>query len=303
LDEAGSDAGTARLIGKRGRIAAGRVLLSGDDSWSGLWLADAEPEFRSNDGVFTGYRGALRRPTSAESAAPMAAVTDQSALSADVVRQLVHELRSPINAISGFAQLIEGQFAGPVAATYRGAAQAIIDDALALIASIDEIDLLARPFAADASGQTAPDANAHSLLTSAMARIVTTPGRLAPPYTLDVLTEDSADMQLVEADEVLRILALIMRPLAAALNNEQQVAVELSRSARLNRGMIAFELPPQLRIETDGDYRGMPGLGFGFAAARRAVEAIGGTLEISANQYILNIPAILPCRLAEDQAR
>ena len=38
------------------------------------------------------------------------------------LRQLIHELRTPLNAIIGFAEMIEGQYMGPAAASYRGRA-------------------------------------------------------------------------------------------------------------------------------------------------------------------------------------
>ncbi|NJS15812.1 MAG: histidine kinase, partial [Sphingopyxis sp.] len=57
---------------------------------------------------------------------------------------MVHELRSPLNAISGFAQLIEGQFFGPVSNRYRDLARNIIADANFLSGAFEDIDLAAR---------------------------------------------------------------------------------------------------------------------------------------------------------------
>src|SRR3546814_8608321 len=62
----------------------------------------------------------------------------------DSIRQLIHELRSPLNAISGFAQIISGQMFGPVNQGYRGMAQAIVADAAAVQAIINDLETAAK---------------------------------------------------------------------------------------------------------------------------------------------------------------
>src|SRR3546814_9918742 len=64
--------------------------------------------------------------------------------SGDSIRQLIHELRSPLNAISGFAQIISGQMFGPVSHGYRAMADAIVADAASVQAIIDDLETAAR---------------------------------------------------------------------------------------------------------------------------------------------------------------
>src|SRR5690606_29092098 len=62
----------------------------------------------------------------------------------DRIRQVLHELRTPVNAIQGFAELIQQQMFGPTPNEYRALAAAVAVDAARLMAGFDEIDRLAR---------------------------------------------------------------------------------------------------------------------------------------------------------------
>lgn len=137
--EAGVDAGVARAFEKRGPIRQGRMVLAVGNPWSGLWTVDADPRFDHATGRFTGYSGTL---TLAEDLAIVVKSVAETRHE-DTVRQMVHELRSPLNAISGFAQLIDGQYFGPVPTHYRTINRAILRDAVRLNSGIDDLALAA----------------------------------------------------------------------------------------------------------------------------------------------------------------
>jgi hypothetical protein len=229
-DEPGCDAGTARRIAKRGPIENGRVLLTGTDDWAGAWLVDAQPHFASENGSFLGYAGTLRRPTAAETAEPIAPPPTVEAISPDLVRQLVHELRSPLNAITGFAQMIEGQYAGPVASNYRTASRSIIADSAALLSAINEIDMLAR----GAGPITTPtEMNAGSVL-GIIAHVVEQVGAGRPggkAYFIVKPTDGIADLPLPADVDLPRILSLLLRP-AATKCHSGHVGAKRRRYAR-----------------------------------------------------------------------
>ncbi|WP_447407616.1 hypothetical protein, partial [Clostridium perfringens] len=81
---------------------------------AGTWRVAGTPSFDPASGRFVGYAGIARRPRADEDVAP------SRRMASDSLRQLVHELRTPTNAIAGFAELIEAQLLGPVSDVYRG---------------------------------------------------------------------------------------------------------------------------------------------------------------------------------------
>lgn len=138
--EGGVDGAAAGAFRRRTEIINARLSLGQGTDLAGDWRLSAVPSFDSMTGQFRGYRGTARRPRPTEVAygAPV------GASGGDSMRQLIHELRSPLNAISGFGQIIAGQMFGPVSQRYRAYATAIVDDAATLQTIIEDIDSSAR---------------------------------------------------------------------------------------------------------------------------------------------------------------
>lgn len=105
---------------------------------SGEWTVDATPRFSHPGGQFIGYAGRFRRPAPPVSGPP---VHDPAA---ERMRQLLHELKTPVNAIQGFAEVIQQQLFGPTPHEYRALAAAIAGDAARMLAGFDELDRLAK---------------------------------------------------------------------------------------------------------------------------------------------------------------
>lgn len=115
-----------------------RTALEGALAVAGEWIVDAAPRFSDPGGRFLGYAGRFRRPVT-HVAAPT-----QSYPQADRLRQLLHELKTPVNAIQGFAEVIQQQLFGPTPHEYRALAATIAGDAARMLAGFDELDRLAR---------------------------------------------------------------------------------------------------------------------------------------------------------------
>ena len=136
-----------RQLGRIMRAAlpiAGQVMeLGGAAALPGAWRVDAAPQFHTITGAFDGYAGRLRR---VDVATPdrLCAPAAGEAAGSEQVRQMLHELRTPVNAIQGFAELIQQQMFGPVPHDYRAYAAAIAGDAARMLAGFDELDRLAR---------------------------------------------------------------------------------------------------------------------------------------------------------------
>lgn len=135
--EPGADGVAAGAFRQRAEMINARMIVEGADSDSGEWRFSALPWFDRATGQFRGYRGSARRPQRNEIPYGLAAGDGAG----DSIRQLIHELRSPLNAISGFAQIISGQMFGPVSQAYRAMADTIVADAAAIQAIIDDLQV------------------------------------------------------------------------------------------------------------------------------------------------------------------
>lgn len=133
----GSPSGFAVPFGRRRPMTGVVQELGGAEAIAGQWLVDAAPRFAPRSARFTGYVGRFRRP-------PAPPGDARAARAADRVRQLLHELRTPVTAIQGFAEVIQQQTVGPVPHEYRALAAGIAGDAARMLAGFAEIERLAR---------------------------------------------------------------------------------------------------------------------------------------------------------------
>ncbi len=138
--EPGTDGVASGAFRQRAEMINARMVIEGGAADAGEWRFSALPWFDPASGHFRGYRGSARRPLHNE----IPYGQTQTSAAGDSIRQLIHELRSPLNAISGFAQIIEGQMFGPVSQDYRQLASAIIVDATNIQTIIDDLDTTAR---------------------------------------------------------------------------------------------------------------------------------------------------------------
>lgn len=127
----------ARRLPLRGEI----VRIDGAPAIAGLWQVDASPRFARTGGTFTGYTGRLRRLDEAELRSAATASHDSPD---DRMRQVLHELRTPINAIQGFAEVIQQQLFGPTPHEYRALAASIASDAAHILAGFEDVERLVK---------------------------------------------------------------------------------------------------------------------------------------------------------------
>jgi two-component system, OmpR family, sensor kinase len=141
------DAAMAHAFRHRQPVDAGQIAIEGAELVAGSWQADGTPVFARDGGRFTGYLIRLRRPASrAAQAEPASAppVRSTATAEADRLRQLLHELRTPINAIQGFAEMIQSQVFGTTPHQYRAMAASIAADAAQMLAGFEEIERLVK---------------------------------------------------------------------------------------------------------------------------------------------------------------
>lgn len=276
--EAGVDAAVARLFVKRGNIRGGRLQLNGNGPWSGCWLIDADARFDRETGRFTGYEGTISFAADGQSVAPAEPSRNEppSRPVADGMRQMTHELRSPLNAINGFAQLIEGQYFGPVAGHYRTLAASIIADAQRLGQTIDDLDIAAKldtgalqrgEGVSDIAGMLAGfegDCTAADGSTNVELRVTGT----ETPLEVEVPGRDLHQL-------LLRLIGLA----TASAGQHAIIEADLSRTAE-GKAQVAL---------TCGDAAGQ-GNEFGVRLVQRMAEVHGGSLTFADGKAFLSLP-------------
>jgi signal transduction histidine kinase len=285
------DPATDLALRRRGVVAAGRAELPGAEAVAGTWRLDAVPRFDGESGIFRGHVGRMRRPQ---------ALADEARAdnAGERMRQVLHELRTPVNAIQGFAEIIQQQLFGPAPNTYRALAGAIGVDAARLLAGFDEIDRLARLESA-ALTLSSDGCNFRVVIETTLRRLegVTRP-RSAH---LRLLTSGEAfSVGLGQEDGALlawRLLASLAGSLAAG------EVVELALRGDERGIELETELPIALageenlfaagaRSEGAAVTAGMFGTGFTLRLARAEAEAAGGSLAVRGESLVLSLPGL-----------
>ena len=136
----GPDAYGAAAFRQRMPMENARMLLRGASVVEGDWRMSASPFFDAESGRFRGFRGIMRRPTVVETAD----IGPDPKRQAEQMQQILHELRTPLGAIVGFAEIIDQQMFGPVDTSYRGLAGAILSDANQLLSGFDDLAIAAQ---------------------------------------------------------------------------------------------------------------------------------------------------------------
>lgn len=280
------------VMQRRLPLASARVTLEGAPRIAGEWYCDAAPRFDPLGGRFIGYAGRLRRATD-PSARP--AEDDES----DRIRQLLHELRTPVNAIQGFAEVIQQQLFGPVPHEYRALAANIAGDAARILAGFDELDRLAK-LESGAREMEVGESDFSAVVTGQLRQLESI---LAPRNAAFVSRiEDNCTIALAQAETELlswRILAA----LGAALAPGEHGAVSLVQAdAALN---LTADLPASLQarddifaaetqkpggsgILTPGSF----GSGFALRLARAEARSAGGALARVDDRLVLTLPLL-----------
>ena len=269
------------------------VTLEGGPAIEGEWILDAQPRFSSPDGRFLGYAGGFRRPLRAE----------EPGNQSDRLRQLLHELRTPVNAIQGFAEVIQQQVVGPVPHDYRALAAGIAGDSARMLAGFDDLERLSRL----ESGRLRPtggDADLAAIFRQHLAQLLPL---LQPRNAGFVATLGGVcrvDLARPEAELLSwRILATLGS--AAAPSEKLALTLEHDQSSGANMAQFVADLPASLNGSEDiFGARGKPlsvaisagpfGPGFALRLARAEARAIGGSLRRENRRLILTPPALTP---------
>jgi signal transduction histidine kinase len=295
--DAAVDGVAAGAFRKRAAFTGARLMVPGESAIAGEWRIAGVPMFDHATGAFTGMRGQARRPRADEQVGRR---DDRArAVGAEGLRRLVHELRTPTNAIAGFSELIEQQLLGPVAPAYRDRATDIRRHVTGLIGAIEDLDLAARIDGRALDRRTG--------VTPASALLQRIGSDLAPLATLRgaelvLPAEREAAWSLDPHDAERLVLRLLATLLSAAQPGER-----LTMALVAGVGTLALAVVPPAAFATrdeasllaldDEDAtvdEGAPLLGIGFALrlVRNLATELGGRFVIAPGYFTLLLPAV-----------
>jgi hypothetical protein len=281
------------------------LMLPGAPVLAGNWRLDALPRFSQPDGHFIGYAGRLRRAAPSAPAAP-----DEVHSAADTMREVLHELRTPANAIQVAAEIIQQQLYGPAPHEYRALAAAIAGDTAQILAGFEELDRLVRL----ESGTLVPqvgDSDLGSIVLETVARLRawTTPRGSA--FSLPDLLPDLR--VALDHDEAARLVWRLLAVLAGASASGDVIA--LTFHSRNDRMELSIEVSQALADRLDGAIRsgqpfemvrslsaGIFGVRFTLRLAAAEAAAAGGTLDQSGARFRLVLPGLTPAAAGHTQA-
>jgi hypothetical protein len=302
----GPDAYGAAAFRQRMPMENARMLLRGSPLVDGDWRITAAPFFDTDTGRFRGFRGLMRRPNLVEKPE----IEGDHALArkrqAESMQQIVHELRTPLGAIAGFAEIIEQQLFGPVTDDYRGMASAILDDARRLLAGFEDLSTAAR---LDAGNLDIEEGSTEcEWLANRLAE------RLAPisnevGVVVNISLADPVRPFAVERDMAERIFSRFLSAVIIGGGRGEvlqgRFRTEVGRSAT---NSFRLDLPEKLSGLSEDDLLGsMPiidermaeaaaspllGLGFSLRLVRNLARKVDGDLRFQKESLLLLLPAV-----------
>ncbi len=281
-----------RAFDRRQPIAYAPLALAGAEAIAGDWIVDAQPNF-ADEGNFTGYVGRCRRPAKA------ASMPGQGGSEGDRIRQLLHELRTPVTAVQGYAEVIQQQLFGPAPHEYRALAAAVAADAARILAGFEELDRLAKLETGAAEmipGET--DLGAVIAKTAQQLAQVLGPRMAGVEF---VQPEGPPIMVAMDTGETEALIWRVLATLGGACASGEMITCQLRRDDRLVR--LICELPAQLISEDDlfaAQVKpantvlnaGLFGAGFTFRLARAEARAAKGGLSHEGEHLALMLPLL-----------
>jgi signal transduction histidine kinase len=297
--EPGTDGVAAGAFRQRAEIINARMLLEGTPADAGEWRFSALPWFDPATGQFRGYRASARRPHRNE----MPYGRPVSEDSGDSIRQLIHELRSPLNAISGFAQIISGQMFGPVSHGYRSMAETIVGDAASVQSIIDDLETAARsgsarvePLSEEVVDIGVIVTQVESELAALLAdqRVDLSISRVGGPFlghSSDADVRRMVGRLLTALVDVSEPGAILVGQLVTESRHDDMLQLRIVRPATIRFATSAELLDPGFSPEGEAPGAAVLSLGFSLRLVDSLARASGGRLDIGHNALTLHLPS------------
>lgn len=288
----------SEALRNRQPVRAAIIDIAGAPAISGSWQVDGAPCFDPQTGRFTGFSGRMRRTELIQPAAvPLTAGDSES----DRMRQLLHELRTPVSAIQGFAEVIQQQLFGPTPHEYRALAASIAADAARMLAGFEELERLARLESGRQELETG-ECDLADVLRATVEQLAHFTSARESGFTLQIAADDPLAVGLAR-QEAERLAWRLLATLAGAANPGEVLAVRGRRSG--GTALLTIELPGSLRGESEsplfaavaGNSRqglsaGVFGVGFSLRLCAAEAAAGGGILQRQGEALELRLPCL-----------
>ncbi|MDP3906852.1 histidine kinase dimerization/phospho-acceptor domain-containing protein [Novosphingobium sp.] len=274
------------------------LRIDGAPAIAGQWQVDAVPAFDPLSGRFGGYRGRMRRPATL----PASAFAPARDTEAERLRQALHELRTPVNAIQGFAEVIQQQLFGPTPHEYRALAAGIAGDAARMLAAFEELERLAR-LDSKVLELEAGETRLDEIVAATVAQLGAHTRSRGSGFEA---RQDDGELILPLARiEVERIVWRLLATLAGTAAPGEQLKLRLRRKGSNIR--LSVGLPAVLAAKNDAALfaaatgsvpqviaAGVFGVGFALRLVKAEAHAAGGTLDRHKDRLRLELPGLTP---------
>ena len=241
------DQEVVRAFAMRAPFRDAALTLTGGGPVSGEWKLSGVPAFEPADGRFAGYRGVALREVPAKPAAPELEKVPELLSDPASLRELVHEIKTPLNAIMGFAEIIEGQYLGPADRGYRDRAAEIVRQARLLLTAIDDLDFAAKVHSSNHSARERVDLSA--LVDRAAAELRTVADRRG--LEVDIVTSKGEVIAAVQPELADRLLFRLFGALADRAERAERLQLWVDSGS--DGARISASRPAALRGLSDSD--------------------------------------------------
>jgi K+-sensing histidine kinase KdpD len=213
---------------------------------------------------------------------------------------MLHELRTPVNAIQGFAEVIQQQLFGPTPHEYRALAAGIVGDAARMLSAFEELERLAR-LESGAMELEEGETDLAQLIASTVAQLGAHTKSRGSGFT--VRPDEEVLPVPLDRLELERIVWRLLATLAGTSAPGEQLKLRLRTKDHMVR--LDLGLPASLNALADDALfeaaagavpqviaAGVFGLGFALRLARAEARAAGGDLVRKGERLRLTLPGL-----------
>lgn len=295
----GVDGSAAAALRSRSAYRDAHLYVPGQGPLAGDWCVSGVPRFTQEGERFLGYFCSARRQDRGRHRQGPTDVGTELQPLPDGLRHFLHEVRTPLNAVRGFSEIIAAQLYGTVNMGYRHRADAIAREAAKLSEILDDVHLFGK------LGEETFEPGGHekmalpALVADVIAEIHSAAELAHNP--LSFRADASLPSFVGDADLVRHMVRRLCQAMLAAATGQERLETRLV--AREADVVLSVARPMTLQDAEDGVLfdlgqisagagTGPPlGLGFALRLVRALAVCLGVRFELSLPSLSLRFPS------------